>query len=113
MSRIQARFESLARERRKALIPYITAGDPHPSLTVPRMRASRGGGTRYCTPSLYVDGLLDRSTDLDLLYSNRHNILEQLGYADLLIGAVLLFCSDASSFITGQTVNVDGGHRFH
>ncbi len=39
MSRIQARFESLARARRKALIPYITAGDPHPSLTVPLMRA--------------------------------------------------------------------------
>jgi tryptophan synthase alpha chain len=39
MSRIQGRFESLARERRKALIPYITAGDPHPSLTVPLMRA--------------------------------------------------------------------------
>ena len=38
MSRIQARFEALARERRKALIPYITAGDPHPSLTVPLMR---------------------------------------------------------------------------
>jgi tryptophan synthase alpha chain len=39
MSRIQGRFEALARERRKALIPYITAGDPHPSLTVPLMRA--------------------------------------------------------------------------
>jgi tryptophan synthase alpha chain len=39
MSRIQARFQSLARDRRKALIPYITAGDPHPSLTVPLMRA--------------------------------------------------------------------------
>lgn len=39
MSRIPARFESLARDRRKALIPYITAGDPHPSLTVPLMRA--------------------------------------------------------------------------
>jgi tryptophan synthase alpha chain len=38
MSRIQARFEALARDRRKALIPYITAGDPHPSLTVPLMR---------------------------------------------------------------------------
>ncbi len=38
MSRIQARFEALARERRKALIPYITAGDPQPSLTVPLMR---------------------------------------------------------------------------
>jgi tryptophan synthase alpha chain len=38
MSRIAARFESLAMSRRKALIPYITAGDPHPSLTVPLMR---------------------------------------------------------------------------
>jgi len=38
MSRIQGRFESLAKAKRKALIPYITAGDPHPSLTVPLMR---------------------------------------------------------------------------
>jgi tryptophan synthase alpha chain len=38
MSRIQGRFQSLARDHRKALIPYITAGDPHPSLTVPLMR---------------------------------------------------------------------------
>lgn len=28
--------------------------------------------------------------NVDLIYSNRHNLLEQLGYADLLIGAVLL-----------------------
>src|SRR5688500_12742333 len=39
MSRIQGRFETLGRDKRKALIPYITAGDPHPSLTVPLMRA--------------------------------------------------------------------------
>jgi tryptophan synthase alpha chain len=39
MSRIQGRFEALGRDRRKALIPFITAGDPHPSLTVPLMRA--------------------------------------------------------------------------
>jgi tryptophan synthase alpha chain len=39
MSRIQGRFEALARAKRKALIPYIAAGDPHPSLTVPLMRA--------------------------------------------------------------------------
>jgi tryptophan synthase alpha chain len=38
MSRIQGRFESLARAKRKALIPYITAGDPQPALTVPLMR---------------------------------------------------------------------------
>jgi tryptophan synthase alpha chain len=39
MSRIQGRFEALAKAGGKALIPYITAGDPHPSLTVPLMRA--------------------------------------------------------------------------
>jgi tryptophan synthase alpha chain len=39
MSRIQGRFESLTRDGRKALIPYITAGDPEPALTVPLMRA--------------------------------------------------------------------------
>jgi tryptophan synthase alpha chain len=38
MSRIQGRFETLAKSQRKALIPYITAGDPHPSLTVPLLR---------------------------------------------------------------------------
>jgi tryptophan synthase alpha chain len=44
MSRIQGRFEALARDKRKALIPYITAGDPHPSLTVPLLRALVEGG---------------------------------------------------------------------
>ena len=39
MSRIQGCFEALAQAGGKALIPYITAGDPHPSLTVPLMRA--------------------------------------------------------------------------
>jgi tryptophan synthase alpha chain len=44
MSRIQGRFEALGRDRRKALIPYITAGDPHPALTVPLMHALVEGG---------------------------------------------------------------------
>jgi tryptophan synthase alpha chain len=39
MSRLQARFESLQASRRKALIPYIVAGDPRPALTVPLMHA--------------------------------------------------------------------------
>jgi tryptophan synthase alpha chain len=39
MSRIAARFDTLREAKRKALIPYITAGDPHPALTVPLMRA--------------------------------------------------------------------------
>ena len=39
MSRIQSRFALLRKQNRKALIPYITAGDPAPALTLPLMRA--------------------------------------------------------------------------
>jgi tryptophan synthase alpha chain len=45
MSRIQGRFEALAKAKRKALIPYITAGDPHPSLTVPLMHGMVEAGS--------------------------------------------------------------------
>lgn len=37
MSRIPATFERLNQQSRKALIPFITAGDPGPALTVPIM----------------------------------------------------------------------------
>jgi tryptophan synthase alpha chain len=39
VSRIRTRFENLRKAGRKALIPYITAGDPNPAATVPLMRA--------------------------------------------------------------------------
>ncbi|MBL8514208.1 MAG: tryptophan synthase subunit alpha [Betaproteobacteria bacterium] len=39
MSRIQSTFDKLVSARRKALIPFITAGDPSPGLTVPLMHA--------------------------------------------------------------------------
>jgi tryptophan synthase alpha chain len=39
MSRIKGRFEALAEQQRKALIPYITAGDPQPDVTVPLLHA--------------------------------------------------------------------------
>ena len=39
MSRIAKRFEQLAASQRTALIPYITAGDPAPEVTVPLLHA--------------------------------------------------------------------------
>jgi len=39
MSRIANTFKTLKETHRKALIPYITAGDPHPDLTVSMMHA--------------------------------------------------------------------------
>jgi len=39
MSRIATRFSELRAKGRKALIPFVTAGDPHPDVTVPLMHA--------------------------------------------------------------------------
>lgn len=44
MSRIAAKFSQLKQQGRKALIPFITAGDPDPALTVPVMHALVRGG---------------------------------------------------------------------
>jgi tryptophan synthase alpha chain len=44
MSRIAATFELLRKQGRKALIPFITAGDPEPALAVPLMHALVEGG---------------------------------------------------------------------
>jgi tryptophan synthase alpha chain len=44
MSRIQSTLAALAAQNRKALITYITAGDPAPELTVPLLHALVEGG---------------------------------------------------------------------
>jgi tryptophan synthase alpha chain len=44
MSRIQSAFDRLRSQGRKALIPFITAGDPEPGATLPLMRALVEGG---------------------------------------------------------------------
>jgi len=44
MSRISACFEELKSKNRKALIPYVTAGDSHPEVTVPLMHAMVDAG---------------------------------------------------------------------
>ena len=44
MSRIQAAFDKLKQHQRKALIPFFTAGDPHPKFTVPLLHALAEAG---------------------------------------------------------------------
>lgn len=44
MSRLQKRFSALSESRRKALIPYITAGDPDPETTLELMHAIADAG---------------------------------------------------------------------
>lgn len=47
MNRIDRRFQALRRSGRKALIPYITAGDPHPDVTVPMLHALVAAGADF------------------------------------------------------------------
>lgn len=44
MSRIEATFAALREDRRCALVPFVTAGDPQPSVTVPVMHALVAAG---------------------------------------------------------------------
>ncbi len=44
MSRIAATFAALKKQNRKALIPFVTAGDPDPAMTVPLMHALAAAG---------------------------------------------------------------------
>ena len=45
MSRIKSAFERLNGEGRKALIPFITAGDPDVALTLPLMKPDWSAST--------------------------------------------------------------------
>lgn len=44
MSRIAERFSELKQQQRKALVPYVTAGDPEPGVTVPLLHAMVAAG---------------------------------------------------------------------
>jgi len=44
MSRIPDTFRKLQAQGKKALIPFVTAGDPNPAMTVPIMHALVGAG---------------------------------------------------------------------
>jgi tryptophan synthase alpha chain len=44
MSRIAETFRKLQAQKKKALIPFVTAGDPAPAMTVPIMRALVSAG---------------------------------------------------------------------
>ena len=44
MSRIQQRFSDLRAQQRKGLIPFVTAGDPQPDVTVPLLHAMVAAG---------------------------------------------------------------------
>jgi tryptophan synthase alpha chain len=86
MSRIENRLALLRREGRKALIPYITAGDPRPDLTVSLMHALVAAGADIIELGVpfsdpMADGpVIQRASERALAHHvSLHRVLEMVG----------------------------------
>lgn len=75
MNRIDQCFEELRKKNSKALIPFITAGDPSPAMTLPLMKALVQGGADIIELGVpfsdpMADGpVIQRSSERALKYS--------------------------------------------
>jgi tryptophan synthase alpha chain len=85
MSRIEACFTRLRDKKHKALIAYVTAGDPHPSITVPLMHAMVGAGADVIELGVpfsdpMADGpVIQRASERALKHHvNLHRVLEMV-----------------------------------
>jgi tryptophan synthase alpha chain len=85
MSRLQARFDALKAAGRKALVPYITAGDPMPEVTVPLMHAMVTAGADILELGVpfsdpMADGpVIQKATERALLHGvSLHDVLDMV-----------------------------------
>jgi len=85
MSRIKTTFSQLKQAGKKALIPYITAGDPHPKLTVELMHAMVASGANILELGVpfsdpMADGpVIQRASERALVHHvGLHNVLDMV-----------------------------------
>lgn len=82
MSRIQTVFEQLKNQQRKALIPFITAGDPNPRQTVPMMHALVEGGADMIELGVpFSDPMADGPT---IQRASERALVHKIGLRDVL-----------------------------
>jgi tryptophan synthase alpha chain len=82
MSRIAATFERLRAQGRKALIPFVTAGDPSPAMTVPIMRELVKAGADIIELGVpFSDPMADGPT---IQRSSARALKQKVGLADVL-----------------------------
>ena len=82
MSRIAQRFAELKTAGRTALIPFITAGDPNPAITVPTMHALVEGGADLIELGVpFSDPMADGPT---IQYASERALLHNVSLHDVL-----------------------------
>ena len=91
MSRIETTFQQLKRQGKKALIPFFTAGDPSPALTVPMMHALVSAGADILELGVpFSDPMADGPT---IQRSSERALAHKVGLKDIL-GMVAQFRKD-------------------
>ncbi|NKY52023.1 SDR family NAD(P)-dependent oxidoreductase [Nocardia vermiculata] len=79
---------------------------------------TRSMAAEFAADGIRVNAVTPGAFDTDMVRNNPTEVVEamaaapllrRLGTPDELVGTMLLLCSDAGSFITGQTFVVDGG----
>jgi tryptophan synthase alpha chain len=82
MSRIAKHLETLRANGRKALIPFITAGDPQPSVTVPTMHAMVEAGADIIELGVpFSDPMADGPV---IQHASERALLHHVGLRDVL-----------------------------
>ena len=82
MSRIESTFKELKQQGRKALIPFVTAGDPNPSLTVPLMHGLVEAGANILELGVpFSDPMADGPT---IQRASERALKHQVGLRDVL-----------------------------
>jgi NAD(P)-dependent dehydrogenase (short-subunit alcohol dehydrogenase family) len=73
--------------------------------------ASRGVRVNAIAPGVFRTPLNTKALDIPerLAAILAHTPMGRVGHVDELVGAALFLASDAASFVTGQTIPVDGG----
>ena len=84
------------------------------SRVLARELGDAGVRVNSITPGLTSSEVVQEVYSREVLEANAQSrIFKREETGDDLVGTVLFLCSDASKFITGQTVNVDGGGYMH
>jgi tryptophan synthase alpha chain len=114
MSRIQTTFDKLRQHQRKALIPFFTAGDPNPSLTVPLLHALVEAGADVIELGVpFSDPMADGPT---IQRASERALKHHVGLHHVLDMVAEFRCSDAATPIVlmgyGNPIEAMGWETF-
>jgi NAD(P)-dependent dehydrogenase (short-subunit alcohol dehydrogenase family) len=123
---VQEALPALQKSRHAAVLNVLSGAAFMYSSTISLYACGKAGllaitrsqAAEFAAKGIRVNALVPGTVDTDMVRANSDaaqevmietQILRRKAHPDEMIGAALLLCSDAGSFITGQAYSVDGG----